>query len=233
SPSAACRRRHSTNCDGKRIARAADLLACAVATADCVPRVRMEFLIALCITCGEPFASAQAATIDVTVDLDADRRPLQPGIFGVSGSPDPERLAYPLLRWGGNSTTRYNWQADVHNTASDWFYMNIPDGNGTPSSSSLEAQLASTLAAGSQPLLTLSTIGWMPKPVQQKRWGFSVVKYGPQLQTECSIFGSNPPAWCTADAGDGTCNPAQNQTGFCNGAGRIVGNDPLDTSDPS
>jgi len=195
--------------------------------------MRMEFLIALCIACGEPFASAQAATIDVTVDLDADRRPLQPGIFGVSGSPDPERLAYPLLRWGGNSTTRYNWQADVHNTASDWFYMNIPDGNGTPSSSSLEAQLASTLAAGSQPLLTLSTIGWMPKPVQQKRWGFSVVKYGPQLQTECSIFGSNPPAWCTADAGDGTCNPAQNQTGFCNGAGRIVGNDPLDTSDPS
>src|SRR5690606_28555448 len=161
SPSAACRRRHSTNCDGKRIARAADLLACAVATADCVPRMRMEFLIALCIACGEPFASAQAATIDVTVDLDADRRPLQPGIFGVSGSPDPERLAYPRLRWGDNSTTRYNWQADVHNTASDWFYMNIPDGNGTPSSSSLEAQLASTLAAGSQPLLTLSTIGWM------------------------------------------------------------------------
>ncbi|MBL0222516.1 MAG: hypothetical protein IPQ17_07215 [Xanthomonadales bacterium] len=64
----------------------------------------------------------------------------------------------------------------MHNTAADWFYMNIPDGNGTPAGSSLEGLVASTLAAGSQPLLTLSTIGWIPKPVQQKRWGFSVAK---------------------------------------------------------
>jgi hypothetical protein len=179
------------------------------------------------------FACAQAATIDVDVDTGADRRALNPGIFGVSGSPDLNRLAYPLLRWGGNSTTRYNWQADVHNTASDWFFMNIPDGNGTPSASALEAQLALTFAAGAQPLLTLSMIGWTPKPVQQKRWGFSVSKYGPQLQTECSYFGSDPPAWCTADAGNGTCNPAQNQTDHCNASGRIIDNDPLDTSDPA
>ena len=175
----------------------------------------------------------QAATIAVQVDLQADRRPISPLIFGVSGSPDLSRLAYPLVRWGGNATTRYNWQADVHNTASDWFFMNIPDGNGTATASSVEALVASTLAAGSQPLLTLSTIGWMPKPVQQKRWSFSVAKYGPQLVTECSYFGSSPPAWCAADAGNGECNPAQNQTGYCNAAGHIVGNDPFDASDVS
>jgi hypothetical protein len=174
----------------------------------------------------------QAATVAVQVDLQSDHRPLNPLIFGVSGAPDLSHLAYPLIRRGGNSTTRYNWQADVHNTAADWFYMNIPDGNGTPAGSSLEGLVASTLAAGSQPLLTLSTIGWMPKPVQQKRWGFSVVKYGAQLVTECSYF-SPPPTWCTADAGNGRCNPAQNQTGYCNAAGYIVGNDPLDTSDIS
>jgi hypothetical protein len=195
--------------------------------------MRKDPLILLCLAGSVLSSLTCAATIEVAIDLAADRRAVQSGIFGVSGSPDLDRVAYPLLRWGGNSTTRYNWQADVHNTASDWFFMNIPDGNGTPSSSSLEAQLASTFAAGSQPLLTLSTIGWVPKPVQQKRWGFSVVKYGPQLQTECSYFGSNPPSWCTADAGNGTCNPAQNQTVHCNAAGRIVGNDPLDTSDPA
>ncbi|MBX3696242.1 MAG: glycoside hydrolase family 44 protein [Dokdonella sp.] len=188
----------------------------------------MVWILAGCL-----WTQANAATIAVSIDLAADRHPLKQEIFGVSGAPDLGAVAYPLLRWGGNSTTRYNWQADVHNTASDWFFMNIPDGNGTPSGSSVEALLASTLAAGSQPLLTLGTIGWTPKAVQQKRWGYSVIKYGPQLVTECSYFGSNPPAWCTADAGNGTCNPAQNQTGHCNASGLIVGNDPLDTADPA
>lgn len=173
---------------------------------------------------------ARAATVSVTLDLGADRRALNPDIYGVSGDPDLARLAYPFVRWGGNSTTRYNWQADIHNTASDYFFMNIVDGSGTPEASSLQAQVAATLAAGSSPLLTIGTIGWTPLPVQQKRWAFSVIKYGAQLQTECSYYGSNPPFWCTADAGNGRCSQANNATGFCNAAGTIVGNDPTDTS---
>ncbi len=192
--------------------------------------MRIASLLALfLVVCATPLP-AVAETITVSVDLQADRHPVHPEIFGVSGSPDLARVAYPLVRWGGNATTRYNWQADIHNTASDWFFMNIPDGNGTPAASALEALLASTLAAGSQALLTVSTIGWTPKPDQVKRWGFSVAAYGPQLQTECSYFGSNPPVWCTPDAGSGRCDPSLNQTGHCNGDGIIVGNNPNDTS---
>ena len=174
---------------------------------------------------------ALAATVPVSVDLDLDRRALSPDIFGVSGWPNFQQVAYPLVRWGGNSTTRYNWQADVHNTAGDWFFMNIPDGDGTPAASSFEAGIGAALAADAHPLVTLTTIGYIAKPVQQKRWGFSRIKYGPQLQDECSYFGNDPPTWCTADAGNGLCNPAQNQTQFCNSSGVIVNNDPLDTSD--
>lgn len=177
-------------------------------------------------------APAQAATVAVQVDFQADRHSINPLIYGVSGSPDLSQLAFPLVRWGGNSTTRYNWQADIHNTASDWYFMNISDGNGTPSASSVEALIASALDAGSQPLLTLSTIGWIPKPIREKRWGFSVAKYGPQLANECSYF-SPPSPWCSLDAGNGKCDPVQNQTGYCIAPGYIVGNDPLDTSDPS
>lgn len=175
---------------------------------------------------------AQAATVAVTLDLDSDRRPIDPAIYGVSGSPDLARIAYPFVRWGGNSTTRYNWQADVHNTAGDWFFMNIVDGNGTPSGSGVEALLASTLAAGSRPLLTLGTIGWTPLAVQEKRWSYSVIAYGPQLQNECSYFAS-PPSWCTADAGNGRCSPSANTTGHCNSAGYIINNDPARTSQAS
>ena len=175
---------------------------------------------------------AHAATVAVTLDLDSDRRPIDPAIYGVSGSPDLSRVAYPFVRWGGNSTTRYNWQADVHNAAGDWFFMNIVDGNGTPSGSDVEALLASTLAAGSRPLLTLGMIGWTPVAAQEKRWSYSVIDYGPQLQTECSYFAS-PPSWCTADAGNGRCSPSVNTTGHCNSAGYIFDNDPARTSQDS
>ena len=36
-------------------------------------------------------------------------------------------LNLPVRRWGGNATTRYNWQNDTSNRASDWFFENIPD----------------------------------------------------------------------------------------------------------
>ncbi len=174
--------------------------------------------------------TGNAATVAVEVDLSADRRAIDPAIYGVSGSPDLSRLRYPFVRWGGNSTTRYNWQADVHNTAGDWFFMNIVDGNGSADGSAVQALIASTLASGSRPLVTLSTIGWTPLPVQQKRWSFSVDQYGPQLQTECSYFGANPPAWCEADAGNGRCSPAANTSGHCSSDGYITGNAPTDTS---
>lgn len=56
-------------------------------------------------------------------------------------------------------------------------------------------------------------IGWTPRD-RQRRWGFSVAKYGAQQATEASTlgFGNDDACKCTAS---GT---------------RITGNDPLDTS---
>ncbi|MEM9598072.1 MAG: glycoside hydrolase family 44 protein, partial [Acidobacteriota bacterium] len=76
------------------------------------------------------------------------------------------------------------------------------------------------------------TIGWTPLDPREKKWAFSVNAYGPQLGDECSFYAPNPPPWCTADSGDGTCDPAVNTTGFCTPDGLIEGNDPGDTSQP-
>ncbi|MEO8011789.1 MAG: hypothetical protein ABI650_09115 [Dokdonella sp.] len=84
-------------------------------------------------------------------------------------------MDYPFVRWGVNSTTRYNGQADVCNTAFDGFFMNIADGNGTPSTSSVVAQVTASLAAGSASVVMIGTIGWTPLLVRQKRWLFSVI----------------------------------------------------------
>ena len=37
------------------------------------------------------------------------------------------RPKVPIRRWGGNSVTRYNWETDTHNSASDWFFFNYPN----------------------------------------------------------------------------------------------------------
>ncbi|MCH9647582.1 MAG: glycoside hydrolase family 44 protein [Deltaproteobacteria bacterium] len=176
------------------------------------------------------------APVTVSVDPNADRRVISPLIYGVNfgSAAQLSTVGYPLRRWGGNSVTRYNWRFDVTNRAFDWFFQNIPgevaDPGALPHGSSSDRFVDETLAAGSRPLMTAPAIGWTPLDDRTKKWGFSVAKYGPQLVDECSFFGANPPPWCSADSGNGTCDPAVNTTGFCSPDGLIVGNDPADSS---
>jgi len=156
--------------------------------------------------------------VAIAVDPTADRRPINPLIYGVNFGTTAEfaALPYPLRRWGGNGTTRYNYLADVSNRASDWFYMNIPEGDGTdlPDDSTANLWLDETLQAGAEAILTVPMIGWTPRD-RQRRWGFSVAKYGAQQATEASTLGFG-----NDDAGNG----------ILLGGTRITGNDPLDTS---
>lgn len=151
----------------------------------------------------------------VTVDLASERRPVNPLIFGVSygEAASLPALRYPLRRWGGNSTTRYNWRGDIHSTAGDWYWQNIPDSSGAtetpPTGNSADAFIAATRSNGGEALLTIPSIGVAPiEDRVNKRWGFSQSKYGPQLRDECDEPGSA--GWCTADAGNGECDPAVN-----------------------
>ncbi len=173
-----------------------------------------------------------AVVVTATVQLGSVLGEVKPEIYGVNFGSDAQHadLRYPLRRWGGNSTTRYNWQSDSHNTAFDYFFQNIADGNGQnlPNDSGANRFVASTRAQGGEALITIPTIGWLPRGDRVKRWGYSVALYGPQDSNECAIY-NPPPFWCSADAGNGACANVVNNTGFCVN-GRIVGNDPLDTS---
>ncbi len=169
---------------------------------------------------------APPSAVDVTVDRGADRHSVSPEIFGVCAGPgDPLSQAWPVVRWGGNSTTRYNWQLDTHNTAMDWFFMNIPDGNGI--NNSVDGFIDAVRTNGGQPLITLSTIGWTPK-ARQKDWGFSQALWGPQTDDECraTVGQLNHLDWCKADAGNGLFPGATPQDPPIN----VTGNAPTDTS---
>ena len=166
-----------------------------------------------------------SGSVTVEVDPSANRRAINPLIYGVSltGNLQPGQPAYPVRRWGGNATTRYNWQVDASNRASDWFFLNYPEATPNPATlpdnSTADLFIDDCRAHGEQPLLTVPLIGWTPVD-RQVRWGFSVSKYGAQQQTECTATGN--PSWCHADAGNGVKAAG----------GNVTGNDPYDTSVP-
>ncbi len=170
-------------------------------------------------------AVAVGATVSVNVDSSLEVRAVNPLIFGISAGDAMrnQQMGYTLQRWGGNSVTRYNWQAISHNSASDYFYINY---NSTQTDSA-DTFVTAAHSAGAQPLITIPTIGWTPDSAATVGWGYSVAKYGTQNATEYTQSGGQ--VWANQDAGNGLCNSASNTTAHCVN-GQIVNNDPLDTS---
>jgi hypothetical protein len=174
----------------------------------------------VCLLAGPLFAAAAPVTVDV--DPGADRHPVSPLLYGVNfgSTGQANRLHWPLRRWGGNATTRYSWQDDVSNRASDYLFYNIPESNphpeNLPNGSAADVFVDETRAAGGEALITVPLIGWTPID-RNYRWGFSVAKYGAQQQSECTI---NPFQGCNADAGNGLHTDGS----------PVTGNDPHDTS---
>lgn len=188
-----------------------------------VAAMRASWALALLLAPLAASVAATPATVTVAVDPTADRHAVSPLIYGVSFGSDAQaaRLQWPLRRWGGNSTSRYSWQDDISNHASDWFFYSIEEANANPAAlpdgSAADHFVDVTRAAAGQPLVTLPMLGWAPID-RERRWGFSVAKYGAQQATECTATGNA--SWCNADAGNGN-RP--------NGT-PITGNDPRDTS---
>lgn len=176
--------------------------------------------------------------VAVAIDPALDRRPVSAFLFGVNFA-TPAQLAdvgYTVNRWGGNRTTRYNWQLDVDSSAGDWFFTNYTASEPAPplpAGSAADDFVLESRAAGAEVVLTLPAMGRVAGPDRERRWSFSEIAYGAQTSDECRYFGPDPedwPEWCNPDAGNGQCNPAVNTTGFCSAGGQIVGNDPDDTS---
>src|SRR5579863_1479901 len=130
-------------------------------------------------------AFAQNPATSVNVDANANRHAINPNIYGIAygDAHDMTTLNAPLNRWGGNSTSRYNWQIDAHSAAADWYFETYSDGSGTPSGSA-DAFVSTTRSSSSsaQPLFTIPMIDYLANlgPNRSTLEGFSVKKYGAQ-----------------------------------------------------
>jgi MYXO-CTERM domain-containing protein len=161
------------------------------------------------------------AQVTVAVDPSADAHVISPLIYGMNFPSDQQLSGAKVTaaRWGGNSTTRYNYQIDVQNTAADYFYENIPGcwgaaGNycATPPSdpkeqSGANAFLGGLAGKGVTALFTIPTIGWVAKSA----------KYGHPFDCGCKSGGQDSYDPYDTACGDGKsggqeidCGPATN-----------------------
>ena len=157
-----------------------------------------------------------AATLQVVrVDAAANRHPINPNIYGGSfaaGGKLPGAGA-TINRWGGNATTRYNWQANASSRASDWFFESISEEGASPGAGP-DSFIGLSQYIGAESMITLPTMGWVAKlgPNREKLASYSVAKYGPQQATDPYM----------PDAGNGLRADGS----------RVTGNDPHDANMP-
>ena len=133
-----------------------------------------------------PVAAAPVAAAPVTAALDC-RKPahrISPLIYGVGynelPAPDealPWELGATARRWGGNSSSRYNWRlGNAWNTGSDWFFRNVSYGGGK--GPAYARFLEENRAHGVASALTVPLIGWVAKDTVSA--SFPVSRFGPQ-----------------------------------------------------
>ncbi|MDX6379600.1 MAG: hypothetical protein QOI57_624, partial [Rubrobacteraceae bacterium] len=125
------------------------------------------------------------------VDVSADRHQISADIYGMNFADESlaSELRLPVRRWGGNATTRYNWQYDTANHASDWYFENIPNDNPDPTKlpdgSETDRFVEQDRHTSTRTLLTVPLIGWTPDQRKQAyACGFNVNNYGAQQDTD-------------------------------------------------
>ena len=164
-------------------------------------------------------APAANPAVTVNIDNNANRHAISPLIYGVASADTAtlQDLNVPLNRYGGNNTSRYNWQQNADNRARDWYYESIPADSGSSTSGELgDTFINNAKSGGVQPMLTFPMLRWVAKvgANRSKLASFSIAKYGAQADADWSWF---------PDAGNGVRT---------NGS-EITGNDPNDANAPN
>src|SRR5258706_6245494 len=71
---------------------------------------------------------AQNPAATIGVDANAGRHPISPLVYGVAyGEANLSDLNCPVNRYGGNNTSRYNWQINADNRGQDWYFESIAE----------------------------------------------------------------------------------------------------------
>ena len=104
------------------------------------------------------YASAAESGGVVLVYPDGQGTSISPLIYGVAFADASvlNRLGATVDRWGGNTSTSYNWVNHTWNAGRDWEFRNMP-------APDADTFVQSAITASAAPLLTIPTIGYVAR----------------------------------------------------------------------
>jgi PKD repeat protein len=148
---------------------------------------RLSVLSLLVLVLAIPMVAADNPAATINVDANANQRAIDARIYGLAFATPAQLqdLNVPLNRWGGNNTSRYNWQQNADNRGSDWYFESIAYASATAGAEA-DQFIADSKNAGAQPMMTIPTIGWVAKlgANRSKLSSFSIAKYGAQTGSD-------------------------------------------------
>src|SRR5215510_15991049 len=118
--------------------------------------------IAILFLCAGALAQNPAAS--VTVDAGAGRHAIDPRIYGIAYGTTQQLtdLHVPLNRYGGNNTSRYNWQLNADNRGQDWYFESIGDSSSVAGERG-DTFISTSQAAGARAMITIPMLDWVAK----------------------------------------------------------------------
>ena len=129
-----------------------------------------------------PQSNINAVTIDLNVDVAANRHEISPYIYGLNFATESfaNEIDLPLRRWGGNATSRYNWQTNTLSSANDWYFENNTNTNAYDwnQPETYDQWVNQNINTGTSSLITIPMLGYLSK--DGTSCSFSIAKYGAQ-----------------------------------------------------
>jgi hypothetical protein len=101
----------------------------------------------------------------LTVDVGNQTHAISPYIYGMnafsfdSSVDGPANV--PVLRWGGDNTSRYNYQNGNTNSAADWYFENQSNVDGMPPTGEFDDFVTFNQSIGAITLGTVPVLGWV------------------------------------------------------------------------
>ena len=143
--------------------------------------------VTIMLVAGASQCSLAQTTPTLSVDAAGNPHPINPDIYGIANygldANYAKEIQVPNIRWGGDGTTRYNWQVDSSNAGFDWYFMG-GNGEATPVASASADLMINTYKTASN-AHTLLTIPIIPYVNKMAAWNcsFPVSVYGAQQST--------------------------------------------------
>ncbi len=106
--------------------------------------------------------------VAVKVDVLANRHVVSPFIYGgafPNALTDVSDSGNSLVRWGGNSTSNYNWKLHTYNAGNDWYFEDFTFGGTDPDSVKFITDIHN---AGSHALTTMPMLAWVAQSARKR-----------------------------------------------------------------